>query len=219
MIVRCAADGNNEVKRAVAAGVSAALVAAGGFVVAAAVSDDDEGSTTAARARPPRATASPTVVSMAGYPLAQDPESAVEFNSALMFEATVTGPPQAPRKIHANAETGAPVLVYLPVPVRVTAVYRGDLTPGDQVFLRDLGGTAADGTTLHYENGWPDDTWKPGTKLFVFSQERVAIAGQEAVTPNMVFVDDNGVARSAADSQVPTMPMQHMRDKVVARWR
>jgi len=91
--------------------------------------------------------------------------------------------------------------------------------PGDQVFLRDLGGTAANSTTLNHENGWPFSTWKAGTQLFILSQHRVALAGQEAITPNMVFVEDNGVVKSALGGDLPTMPIEQLRNKVSARWR
>ena len=202
-------------KRVVVGGLAAALVIAGGVGVAA-TRDANDGATTP-RAQTPEASASPTVMSMSGYPLPQDPQGAIEFRSDYMFEANVTGPPQAARTIEANVETGAPMLVYLPVPVRVTRVYRGEVRPGDQVFLRDLGGTAADGTTLNYENGWPDSTWKAGTQLFIFSQHSVALAGQEAITPNMVFVEDNGVVKSALGGDLPTMPIEQMRNKVSAR--
>jgi len=204
-------------KRVIVGGLAAALVIAGGVGVAATWDRHDDAPTP--RARTPEASASPAVVSMAGYPLPQDPQSAIEFRSDYMFEATVSRPPQAARTIEANAETGAPMLVYLPISLRVTRVYRGELRPGDQVFLRDLGGTAADGTTLNYGNGWPDSTWKAGVQLFIFSQHSVALAGQEAITPNMVFVEDNGVVRSALGGHLPTMPIEQMRDKVSARWR
>ena len=206
-------------RRAVVGGVVVALLVAGGLGAATVMSGDKDASTPTLADGQPRPTASPTVVSMAGYPLPQDPQSAIEFQSTYMFEALVTGPSQPARKVEANTETGAPLLVYVPVPVRITAVYRGDLKPGDQVFLRALGGTTADGTTLRYENGWPDDTWKPGTQLFIFSQESVELGGQAAITPNMVFVDDNGTAKSALGAGLPTMPIQRMREKVVARWQ
>lgn len=208
-----------KMKRSVVAAVVAALSLAGAFGIVAALNGSEDKTSASPRDGKSRTSASPTRMSLAGYPLPQDPQSAIEFGSTYIFEATVTGPPQEHRKIEPNAETGAPGLVYLPVPVRVTAVYKGDLKPGDQVFLRDLGGTAADGTTLNYENGWPDETWKPGVRLFLFSQESVVLGGQAAITPNIVFVDDNGSARSAVDASAPTMPIERMREKVTARWR
>lgn len=204
-------------RRAVVGGATVALLVGGGLAIIMSGGKDAGAPTPAGDSLRP--TASPTVVSLAGYPLPQDPQSAIEFQSTYMFEAVVTGPSEPARRIEANPDTGAPLLVYVPVPVRVSAVYRGDLKPGDQVFLRALGGTTADGTTLRYENGWPEGTWKPGTKLFIFSQESVELGGQAAITPNMVFVDDNGTAKSALGVDLPTMPMQRMRDKVIARWQ
>jgi len=206
-------------RRAIAGGAVVALLVTGGLGLATVKSGDQEAGAPPSAGGQPRPAASPTVVSMAGYPLPQDLESAIEFQSTYMFEAVVTGPSLPARKIEANPETGAPLLVYVPVPVRVIAVYRGNLRPGDQVFLRALGGKAADGTTLRYENGWPDDTRTPGAKLFIFNQDSVELAGRPAITPNMVFVDDNGIAKSALGRNLPKMPIQRMREKVIARWQ
>lgn len=193
-----------------------AVLAVGVFAFSAVGSNPQNEHTSA----PPSKSSRGPTVGLSGYSLSQAPQDAIDFRgNSDIFEATVAGPPQQPRKIEANPETGAPMLVYIPVPLRITAVYKGDLAVGQQVFIRDLGGTAPDGSTLNYEDSFPNSTWKNGAQLFVFSNPPLTLDGDfTAMTPNMLYVETNGAAKSAR-GKVPEMPIEEMRDKVKARWQ
>ena len=180
------------------------------------------GSSVPSTMHPSAAPSAGKTVRLSGYELAQDPQAAIDFSgNALIFEGRIIGKPAPAVKVPENPDTGSPMLVYLPVPLQITAVYKGSVNVGDRVYLRDLGGTSSDGSTLVYEGGYADSTWKAGIDVFVYSNPSVQPPGDPlaALTPNMLFVEENGVAHSAARAGEPTMPIAEMRKAVKARWQ
>lgn len=169
-----------------------------------------------ARERPTQQASDCPTYSVTGYSLSEDPKGAVAFSgNPEIFEATV-------EQVDPVTKVGqpgmaVPFLVYVPVRVTVTKAYKGTVSAGDSVVLRDLGGRAPDCTSFVTDMGFPDSTWQPGTTLFVFSQEATSPEGKSALTPNWVFVTEDGVARSARDRD-KSMGLEQMRAGVEQRW-
>jgi hypothetical protein len=167
----------------------------------------------------PTSTSTPTgcqTFSVSSYSLSQDPKGAIAFSgNPEIFEATV----ERVEPVTKVDQPGmaVPYLVYLPVHLRVTTVYKGPVSVGASLVLRDLGGTAPDCTTFVTDMGYPDDTWVPGTSLFVFANEPTSRAPIAALTSSWVFVERDGIVHSAVDPS-QTMPLQEMRDGVAQRW-
>jgi hypothetical protein len=196
-------------------GVAAILVSAiAGCGRSTAVTEAVATSTTA-----PRSASTPTgcqTFSVSSYSLMQDPKSAIAFSgNPEIFEAMV----EQVEPVTKVDQPGlaVPSLIYLPVHVRVTAAYKGTESVGDSLVLRDLGGTAPDCTTLLTDMGYPDDTWVPGTAVFVFANEPTSPSRITGLTPNWVFVERGGIVRSAVDP-TQTMALHEMRDGVAQRW-
>jgi hypothetical protein len=153
--------------------------------------------------------------SVSAYPLSQDPKDAVAFEGNVeIFEATVEQVDPATKVMQPGKPV--PFLVYVPVRVNVTKVYKGTARVGTSVVLRDLGGTAADCTSF-VTDSIPDDAWVPGTDLFVFANEPTSPEGNTGLTPNWVFVAKNGRAISLENTD-KLMDLQEMRAGVTTRW-
>jgi hypothetical protein len=167
----------------------------------------------------PTSSATPTgcqTFSASSYSLPMDPETAIAFSgNPEIFEATVERVEPVTRVDQPGM--AVPFLIYLPVHVRVTAVYKGSMSVGASVVLRDLGGIAPDCTTFLTDLGYPDDTWLPGTSLFVFANEPTRPAPVTAATPNWVFVERARMVHSAVDPAL-RMRLDSMRAGVAERW-
>lgn len=141
------------------------------------------------------------------YGLTNDPTIAMEFEgNSDIFEARVLGI----RPGHRTNPPAGQAIVFRPVDVVVTRVFLGDLRPGDRVALAALGGTAADGTTMLYEDAWPDSTWRPGTELFAFTEGPVDLGVGVTRTPNYLFVEQDGRAVDPFGEQ-PSKALDAMR--------
>lgn len=152
--------------------------------------------------------------SVTAYPLPDDPKVAVAFaGNPEIFEATVQRAESATKAMQPGMTV--PFLVYVPVYVTVTKVYKGTASVGATAVLRDLGGTAADCTTF-VTDSIPDSVWVPGTEVFVFANEATSPEGKTALTPNWVFLEENGTFRSVASGQ--RMDLQELRTSVAERW-
>ena len=150
------------------------------------------------------------------YPLPDDPETAIAFTgNPEIFEAVVEASEPA-RKVTRPGQP-VPVLVYVPVRVTVTVVHNGGSVVGQQMVLRDLGGTAPDCTEFLYDQSYPNSTWVPGAEVFVFANEATTDQGWTALTPNWVFVEREGVAVNAR-AETERMDIDEMRAGVKKRW-
>lgn len=137
------------------------------------------------------------VVTVAGYGLIDTPAEAVAFTgNDLIFEARVTERSNA-RAVSVTAGGGPAIEYnYTPVSVVVTRVWRGDIKPGDQLVVRALGGRVGD-TEYVFEGTADAESYKPGSSMILFTEANIDVDGIAAVTPNFVYVLENGVARSA----------------------
>lgn len=166
----------------------------------------------------PSSGAAPTVT-VRKAPLSQDPDAAIAYDgNDVIFEARVTESPGDHVVVPAGAEPGGTLQVYLPVPMEVTAAYKGEVEVGDQLFVRDLGGRAPDGTTMIVSRSVHDLLWEPGRTFFVFGTGPDQPAGDphRAVTWNMIYIVADGIVRPVVSGESP-MPLADMRRKLESR--
>lgn len=128
---------------------------------------------------------------MASYTLADDPETAARYHSAMTFEGRVVEKHGA----HTSPKNALGFrLKWNPIIVEVTQVYSGSLAVGQRLAIRDL--TPSLESAEH--EGWNPRTFKKGNRLMIFSQEIVDIKdeGSPAATPNYLYILADGRAQS-----------------------
>jgi len=157
------------------------------------------------------------VVTVASYGLIDTPEAAAEFSgNDLVFEAVVVG--QRPTRLTRATDDRAAATIeytYTPIDVVVTAVEVGDLRIGDRLVVRVLGGRVGDVEYVFEDTASVED-YAPGTALMLFTEANIDVDGVPAVTPNFVYVIEDGVARSAVHPG-QTIEAQAMRQLVESR--
>ncbi|MQY03244.1 hypothetical protein [Actinomadura macrotermitis] len=163
-------------------GAAAALAVGAGYT---AIADEGRDRPAAAAQRQER-----TVTTLSGYELDADVKSAAAFSgNDLIFDGTVAGPAEQPRRVVRRLPSGGTIdYVYTPVPVRVDRVRKGKgIAPGQVVRVRALGGTSGSHSTFS-SLGPRAAEFGNGLRVTLFTQPQLdAGDGQPAITPNFSF--------------------------------